>query len=269
MRLSFASGEHADLVIDKGSLTLGSAPGNSVVSSARDVSPAHARITIDSRGAVLEVLASGAPTHLNARPIREKALLRCGDVLCLGRLAITLKADRDDSIETNIPSQAPAASEATHPPRAVLRGVSGNHFGKSVAVAGRLVVGRGVGCGLTIDETSIAQRHAQIEDGDRLICMRELDGNGGVLVNGILTRNAILYSGDQLTFGRSQFVIEAPGYPARGESRTSEWAVTEPHAVVPADENDLSSDGQGGMWWLIGVAALLALGLAFLINHGV
>lgn len=269
MRLSFANGEHADFLMDSGVIGLGSAHGNALVLNARDVAAWHARITLDPRGAVLEILDSGAQTHLNARPVREKALLRCGDVLCLGRVAITLKADRDDLVETDIPAEPLTTSGPALPPRAVLRGVSGSHFGKAVVVSRRLVIGRGAGCDLVIDEACVAPRHTQIESGDNLICMREFDGSGGARVNGIPTRNAILHPGDQLTFGRSQFVVEAPGYPMRGEAASGERAITEPTEALSSGDEGAAHQGQGGIWWLIGAAALIALSFALLINHGV
>src|SRR5512142_2797852 len=83
MRLSFLNGEHADFVVEDGVISLGSAEGNTLVLAGRDIAPWHARITVDRRGIVLEVLDFAARTHVNARPVREKALLRLGDVLVL------------------------------------------------------------------------------------------------------------------------------------------------------------------------------------------
>lgn len=271
MRLSFANGEHADFIVDSGAVSLGSAEGNALVLPGRDVAARHARVTVDARGIVLDVLDPAAQTHVNARPVREKALLRCGDVLCLGRVTITLKADRDDLIETSLPGPAPlAVPSVAQPPRAILRGVSGSHFGKTIAIAQRLVIGRNGDCGLVIDEARIAPRHAQIESGESVICLRELDGSGGACVNGILVRNAILHPGDQLTFGRSQFVIEAPGFPLRGEAVGNARAITEPvEAVSAGDDKEASDRSQGGIWWLIGAAAVIALAFALLIYRGV
>lgn len=270
MRLSFANGEHADFVVDGGAVSLGSVDGNSLVLPARDVAARHARLTVDARGIVLEVLEAGAQTHVNARPVREKALLRCGDILCLGRVAITLKADRDDLIET--PVTVEAASDAPmQPPRVVLRGVSGSYFGRSIAVNQRLLIGRDTGCGLVLDEARIAPQHARIETIGHAIHLRGIDGVDCASVNGVRVSAAIVYPGDQLAFGRSHFVIEAPGLPLRGDDASGvARAITETLDAVPAGEPAAEPRrGQGGIWWLIGAAALIALALALVLYRGV
>ena len=105
MRLSFANGEHADVVVDEGAASLGNAEGNTVVLSGRDVAAWHARLTVDERGIVLHVLDPTARTHVNARPVREKALLRCGDMLCLGKVMIEMKGDGEDLIESRVAAE--------------------------------------------------------------------------------------------------------------------------------------------------------------------
>jgi pSer/pThr/pTyr-binding forkhead associated (FHA) protein len=271
MRLSFANGEHADVVVGDGATSLGTAEGNTLVLSSRDVAPWHARVTVDRRGGVLEVLDPSARTHVNARPVREKALLRCGDVLCLGKVMITLKVDHDELIETSLPAISTTLPPPVQPPRVVLRGVSGSHFGKTIAVNPRLVIGRDPECDLVVDEARMAPRHAVLENVGDAIYLRDLAATNATSVNGVGTRNAIVYAGDQLAFERSHFIVEAPGLPLRGEDTTAAaQAITEAHDAVPADgEAAQSRHPQGATWWLIGVAALIALGLVLLIQHGI
>jgi pSer/pThr/pTyr-binding forkhead associated (FHA) protein len=268
MRLSFANGEHADLLVNDGAVSLGNAEGNSVVLPARDVAPWHARLTVDPRGIVLDVLDPAARTHVNARPVREKALLRCGDVLCLGKVVIALKADQDALIETALPAESPPAPPV-HPARVILRGVSGSHFGKTIPVNHRLVVGRGPDCDLAIDETRIAPRHAAIEAVDSAIYLRDIASPDGVAVNGVRVRNAIVYAGDQLAFERSHFIVEAPGMPMRGgetDAAPELDAAGEASAALAAGG---PAPAQGAIWWLIGAAALIALALVLLIHRGI
>ena len=263
MRLSFGNGEHADFVVDGGTVNLGSADGNRVLLPGRDVAPWHARLTVDPRGIVLEVLDPAARTHVNARPVREKALLRGGDVLCLGKVAITVKADQDELIETALPAQVPAAPPV-HPARVILRGVSGSHFGKTVAVNHRLVVGRGADCDLVIDETRIAPRHAMIEVVGDAIYVRDVASPDGMTVNGVRVRNAIVYPGDQLAFERSHFIVEAPGMPLRGE-RAAAAPVSAVHVHAHGEP---ATPARGAIWWLISAAALIAIGLVLVIHRG-
>lgn len=273
MRLSFANGEHTDVVVGAGAATLGTAEGNTLVLANRDVAPWHARVTDDARGGVLEVLDPEARTHVNARPVREKALLRCGDVVCLGKVMFTIKLDRDDLVDTHPPlvSTLPPAAE---PPRVVLRGVSGSHFGKTIAVNPRIVIGRDPGCDLVIDEMHVEPRHATLETAGDRIHLRDLaasSASNATSVGGVRVQSAVVYARDQLVFGRSHFIVEAPGLPVRGEGTLrSGYSITAPHGAAPADPDaQPSSHSRGAMWWLIGVAALIALGLALLFQHGI
>jgi pSer/pThr/pTyr-binding forkhead associated (FHA) protein len=271
MRLSFPNGEHADFVVEGGAISLGNADGNTLVLRGRDIAPWHARINVDQRGIVLEVLDFSARTHVNARPVREKALLRLGDVLCLGVVAMMLKPDRDDAIETVLPEEKPAVPDSAEslPARVVLRGVAGGHFGRAIALKQRLTVGRAADCDIVVDDTQIAPHHATIECIDDAICLRDMGSGAGALVNGLRLKTAIVHTGDQIAFGRDHFLIEAPGLPQRGEAAAAAAdtpAIDESQATDAAQ--DASIDSRGSIWWLIGAAALIALGFMWILLRG-
>jgi pSer/pThr/pTyr-binding forkhead associated (FHA) protein len=267
MRLSFGNGEHADFVVEEGAVSLGQAEGNTFVLAARDVAAHHARLTVDPRGPVLEVLDPRARTHVNARPVREKALLRSGDVVCLGQVTIVLKADRDDLIETAIPDEPESVAPAQHPPRVILRGVAGGHYGRTIAVNHRLTVGNAPDRGLVLDEARIAARHATIEHVGSAIYLRSTAGKESV-VNGVRVRDAIIHPGDQIAFERSHFVVEAPGLPLRGADADEAGARTQVADTRPRDAAAADEAAQGGIWWLIGAAAVIAAGIALMIWRG-
>ena len=272
MRLSFPNGEHADFVVEGGAISLGNADGNTLVLRGRDIAAWHARINVDQRGIVLEVLDFTARTHVNARPVREKALLRLGDVLCLGVVAMMLKPDRDDAIETALPDESEITPESPEalPARVVLRGVAGSHFGRAIALKQRLTVGRAADCDIVIDDAQIAPHHATIENIDDAICLRDMGSGAGALVNGLRLTTALLHTGDQIAFGRDHFLIEAPGLPLRGEVAA---ASTDTPAAEEADsaadvQEQASVDSRGSIWWLIGAAALIALGFTWILLRG-
>lgn len=268
MRLSFGKGEHADFVVEEGSVSFGQAEGNTFALAARDVAAHHARLTVDARGAVLEVLDPLARTHVNARPVREKALLRSGDVLCLGQVTIALKADRDDLIDTALPPEAESSVPPHHPARVILRGVSGSHYGKTIAVNQRLTIGSAADCGLVLDEARIAPRHAAVEHAEDAIYLRSISGKDA-FVNGVRVRDAVLHPGDQIAFERSHFVVEAPGLPLRGAGADESDEQAERGHAAPADDGADSGDAsQGGIWWLIGAAAVIAGVIALMIWRG-
>src|SRR5215471_11245568 len=135
MRLHFPNKEHADLLVAPGDTTIGAAADNTLVLDRPGIAAHHASLNVGDRGFVLSVVDSSARVHVNARPVREKAILRLGDVISLDTLQFILKPDRDASIRTELPAATPrtggddAATRARNvPPKAVLRGVSGTYF---------------------------------------------------------------------------------------------------------------------------------------------
>ncbi len=272
MRLSFPSGEHADVIASGGVVGIGSAEGNRIVLGSPGVRPTHARIVLDQRGMVLEVLDAQARTHVNARPVLEKAILRLGDSVSIDAVAMVLKPDSDDVIDTAPPTTELPSSGRSGVASVVLRGVSGAHFGKTIAVGDRLVIGQGRH-GLELDEPGMGESHAAIDAGGDLIRLRDLGSAGGTAVNGVIVRDAVLHPGDQIAFGRNRFVLEAPGYTARGQRRETPPAFapaitqTMPAIQIP-DPPPEAEDRSSGVWWLILAAALIGVGIAGVIWLG-
>lgn len=266
MRLSFPNGEHRDVVVAAGAVTLGSAEGNTIVIAADGVHAWHARVTADARGLVLDVLDGAARTHVNARPIREKALLRLGDTLCLDRVAVLVKPDRDSDVAADI---AAVEADGTAPvARAALRGISGSWFGKSIGLNPRLTIGSASGNDLVVDEAGVDPVHASIVLGGQRIVLRS-QGASGVQVNGVVVAAALLRPGDQVVIGRNRFLIEAPGLPSTDETRLTPL-IPQP-AIDPASfesSGEESESARSGLWWLIGGGALIGLVLALLLLLG-
>lgn len=279
MRISFPNKEQDDTLVGAGETRIGAAADNAIVVGGTGVAPHHVRLKLGERGIELAVLDPQARTHVNTRPVREKALLRLGDVVSLGSVQFVLKPDRDEDIRTDIPPPPPpppSEPSRTYPARVLLRGLSGMRFGKIVPVRGRLVVGSGQ-ADLNLDEPGMAARHAAIEFADEAICLRNLDG-GTTFVNGVETRDAVLCAGDQLCFGRERFLVEAPGLPQRTGSGamsplrgrpadvTQTMKTLDPSAADATEERG-GTDGAGknDIWWLIAAAAVIAGGMALLL----
>ncbi|MBX3697376.1 MAG: FHA domain-containing protein [Dokdonella sp.] len=273
MRLTFSNGEHADVIVEGGVTGIGAAQGNTIRLESGGVKPWHARLVVDQRGMILEVLDAQARTHVNARPVLEKALLRLGDVINIEDVTVLIKPDDDRIIDTRVPAEA-APGSSSEVSRVVLRGVSGAHFGKTVSVGERLLIGSGGG-GLDLDEPGMSVRHASIDATEEAIHLRDLGSADGTEVNGVKVRNAVLHPGDQISFGRNRFVLEAPGYPARGQSMPT------PATLAPAITQTLDAiqiaepirapstdDGGSSVWWLIAAAALIGVGIAGLLWFG-
>jgi pSer/pThr/pTyr-binding forkhead associated (FHA) protein len=294
MRISFPNKEHEDTLVGAGDTLIGAAADNTIVVDRGGVAPHHIRLRLSERGIELNIADAQARTHVNTRPVREKAIVRLGDVVSLDTVQFVLKPDRDGDIRTEVPaavsltpqpSGAPLNGARILPPRALLRGLSGTHFGKIVALRGRLVIGSGAGADLVLDEPDLAARHASIELVHDAIVLRDLGSGKGSVVNGVAVRDALLHAGDQIAFGRNRFVLEAPGLPLRGVAEAAVAARIAPNvtqtmkairmpdpvaaAAQPASESaDRDRANRNDIWWLIIAAALIAglLALLFLVK---
>lgn len=283
MRVCFPNKEHPDALLASGDTTLGSAADNTIVLKSNGIAPHHAVLSVNERSIVLGVADAQARLHVNGRAVREKALLRLGDMVSLDTVTFLLKPDRDDSVRTQVPQEEPLKPEAADdgnqatrahrlPPKVVLRGVSGIYFGKIVPVRGRLVIGRGTECDLILDEPEMSRRHALIENSGDGIYLRDLGSANGTFVNGVQVRNAVLFPDDQIAFDRNRFLLEAPSLPQRDNAASEQpgevnitqtmRAVPKPAAapVAVADERN-----KNDIWWLIGAAVLIAAGIATLL----
>jgi len=289
MRLHFPNKEHADVIVASGDTTVGSAQDNNVVVSKPGIAAHHINLAVAERSIVLSVSDAQARVHVNARPVREKALLRLGDTVSLDTIQLRLMPDRDESIRTNVPAGSrnptpppPAAASdemnATRtrlaPPKVVLRGVSGSYFGKIVPVRGRLVIGRGSDCDLVLDEAEMSRRHAVIENSGDGIYLRDLGSANGTFVNGVQVRDAVLHPDDQIAFDTNRFLLEAPSLPTREEGEqpgvnADDSTITQtmravPKPAQPAPAKPIDDRNKNDIWWLIGAAALIAIGIAVL-----
>lgn len=284
MRLSFPNGEHEDILIGAGDTSMGGADDNTIVLKSAGIATHHARLMVDDRGIVLTIVDPQSRTHVNMRPVREKALLRLGDIVSLDTVQFVLKPDDDGVIRTVIPAvqslnPVPPADSAVgglriNPARVLLRGLGGPQFGKIVSVRGQLVLGRGPDADLILDEQGLAARHASIETAGESIYLRALNGVESGWVNGVKVRDAIIHAGDQIVFGRNRFLVEAPGLRPREETAEvarpapnitqTMKAINFPEQSSIVAEQSKSTGNKNDIWWLIGAAALIAAGLAAL-----
>lgn len=214
--------------------------------------------------------------HVNARPVHEVALLRLGDLVSFGDTRMIVKPDRDDWIEQSLPSQAlqPAVDDAGRiaARRVVLRGLSGDLFGRTVALSNPVTIGAGANATIRLDEPGIEPHHATIEADASQVVLRATDGAAGHRVNGVVVRSAILAPGDQLSFGQQRFQLEAPGLPPRGKrfdlepgqhagnTQTMRAVVAPEPPPRPAKPADSAPTAEGAAYgWLIAMAVVIGI----------
>ena len=285
MQLMFPNGEHASVEFDHGEISIGSRAGQGLSLPGKSLAPHHASLVSDRRGLWLRVPAGTPGVHLNARPVRRIALLRIGDQVCLEQVQIVLSEGDADAIDRIIPPTPPpplADTQRVSASRVVIRGVSGNLYGRSFTLTEPKVVGRGAGCDIRIDDAALAERECQFElHGDRVV-LRSLGHGEFTSVNGIPVGDAVLAPGDQVVIDQHRFLVEAPGLPARGQDRLRKAAqqqhtqtmkaVRIPVSNSPGEQREPMEPPQqpvdpGALWWLIAAAAVLAAAMTALLVY--
>ncbi len=206
------------------------------------VDPHHVTIAADARGVVLNVRPGCRRVYVNARVVRERALLRFGDTLMLGANKFLLMADT-----------APARAEEPNPVaagagQAMVRIVSGRASGQALAVAPELHFGAG---SRHFSELPYTCRISQATTG--LIFE---SGSDVPRVNGWPCGRARLSPGDQIVLGEHRLVVEAP------ELQYAAHVASLPPAAVVEAVPEPAASSHTEIWWLIAAAAVLALIIA-------
>ena len=135
MRIEFPNSPREDFHWDGPALRVGSAPDNDLILAAHQAGAYHLRIQMDRRGWVLQVLPQGNRIYVNARPVREKALLRAGDILSVGDCRMLLRTDEQPAHQ--LPLTVPAEGRCT----VALRAVAGPLSGRVLSLQEKLELG--------------------------------------------------------------------------------------------------------------------------------
>lgn len=247
MRIGFANSNREPFRSADARVRVGRASGNDLVLDGVGVAERHLAIAEDRRGLVLEVLPGAQHVYVNARPVRERALLRYGDILSIGGCKLAVLPDDAGGSASSRPLIEDAASR---PGFAALRAVSGTMSGRLLPIDGKLVVGgRGFTpaglprCELKLDKAGV-----------------RLDADAQISINGSPCKRAVLQAGDQLALGEHRFVLEAPGLQAAVLAAQEEEYDPAPELVVAEPRHSRAE-----LWWLLGTAALLAAVIAVLL----
>ncbi len=278
MRLVFPGRDHPDATLQAGDYRVGVSEECDIRVRGADWLPHHATLAVDpQRGLWLKLEEGAAPVHVNARPVRECAMLRPGDIVSMGRLQFTVLLEDDPSTPLLPPRRRTPMEDAARiaASRAVLRGVSGLSHGHTFPLTSDLVIGSAADADIRIESADVAPHHARVElHGDRIVLRAEAPGHR-LKVNGMLVENAILHAGDQIAIDPHRFVIEAPGLPPRGggaiprQRPITQAMPAVPAAPMPPPKTDAPSATAGPVaGWLLAAACIIAAVLAGILLWG-
>ena len=219
MKLAFPHGERADIPMRKGQYAIGNASSDDIQLGDTTDAPLRGVIVVDQRGITLSLdSASDQPVHVNNRLVREKAILRLGDVLRIADLEMVLQSD---SVElADGPEDYDAAQAAgSLPSRYHLRGINGLHSGQVFAVNGRISLSRRPES--TVKLPPDEEIEVVIGTARGGVFLQVESGQGELLVNGYSVESARLHAGDQITIGDDRYLLEAPNF-VPGDAYTGE-----------------------------------------------
>ena len=251
MRIEFVRTARDSFSWTQPQLRVGSAPGNDLVLGREQAAPQHLVIESDLRGWVVRLIPGAAHIYVNARPVRERALLRPGDVVTVGDCRLLLCADEAPD-QRPLPRAVPEHANCT----VALRAVAGPLSGKVFPVHEYLELGPRSRHALELPQGETMAFRIGWQDDRLTLAVVEQSGPHALRVNGNRVIKVLLQSGDQIGVATHRFVLEAPGIKVEQES-----------VVLPLLTPTLPTEpaSHAGAAWLILTAALLALGIALIL----
>ncbi|HEU4671124.1 MAG TPA: FHA domain-containing protein [Dyella sp.] len=250
MRIEFPHAAREDIPWDAPVLTVGSAPDNTVVLGTHQAAPHQLELRRDERGCTLRILPGAGRTYLNARPVRERAIVRAGDVLSVGDCRMLIREDHDPG--TREPLHVPEAGRCT----VALRAVAGPLSGRVLPLRDRLELGPSTTPALELPQGESAAISLCWSDGQLRLRQEQRSDRHPLRVNGVAAGELALQPGDQIGLATHRFVVDAPGM--QPEPELAALAVEDP---LPEEQ----AGPRGEVWWLIVTAAVLALGIALVL----
>lgn len=267
MKLVFPNGEHSTVLLGPGVNRVGSDPDGTVVMNAHGIHPRHLEIHITGTGANLQLPEGSGAVTVNGKPVKELMALRTGDMLGFG--PVVAKFVVSEPVKTvagsaPLPASVVAAaremaldgeSGATRvraaAPKFVLRGVSGNTFGKMYGVTGPMTIGRSAECDISIPVEEISRRHALVKPNAYGLQIEDLGSSNGTYINNKRVQNGQLNPGDELRLDQVRLILIAPGMEIQQMQQKAPVAST---TVAP-------SSGSGVIKAVAGVVIVASLAL--------
>ncbi|MFK7955536.1 MAG: FHA domain-containing protein [Lysobacterales bacterium] len=241
MHLVFPHGEHDKVALGKGTFSIGAAEVCDITLAQQGLLDNHAMIAVDHRGITLLAEDGVSNITVNHRSIESKSILRLGDQLIIGDVEILLSGDSGRLNDLSGASGDVAQANREHPPKFLIRGLSGPLAGQAIALFDQIHLGAD-GANPVFEGTD-AEASLQVEQSG--VFMRNAKG---IEVNGHAVSEAQLRAGDQLVAGSLRFMLEAPGFvPGKAYSGVAEEVTASGNTqVFTAPVVEPAADSSGG-----------------------
>ena len=250
MKLVFPGGEHPQVLLGPGVNRIGSDPHANIVLDHPGVLPQHCQLHVTPSGVMLDV-PHGTTVSVNGRQVDGLIALRPGDSVAFDRVEARLASmESAAAVRHRVAGRMPDSANddpgatAVRPvlPRYVLRGVSGETFGRTYPIHGVTSVGRAAECDLRLDESGMSRMHARLLPTDDGLLIEDLGSTNGCFLNGKRVLRGEAHAGDEVGFDTLRFRLIAPG-----QAETHEDAG---HASAASNRTML--------WVIAGIAAIAA-----------
>ena len=250
MKLVFPGGEPPQVLLGPGVNRIGSDPHANIVLDQPGVLPQHCQLHVTPSGVMLDV-PHGTTVSVNGRQVDGLIALRPGDSVAFDRVEARLASmESAAAVRHRVAGRMPDSANddpgatAVRPvlPRYVLRGVSGETFGRTYPIHGVTSVGRAAECDLRLDESGMSRMHARLLPTDDGLLIEDLGSTNGCFLNGKRVLRGEAHAGDEVGFDTLRFRLIAPG-----QAETHEDAG---HASAASNRTML--------WVIAGIAAIAA-----------
>jgi pSer/pThr/pTyr-binding forkhead associated (FHA) protein len=228
MKLVFPGGEHPQVLLGPGVNRIGSDPAATIVLDRPGVLPQHCRLHVTAHGVMLDV-AQGTTVRVNGRDVDGLIALRQGDRVAFDRIEarlaaieapVALRHHHGKTGKLPEPANDDPGATAVRPvlPRYVLRGVSGEAFGRSFPLHGMTTVGRAPECGVRLDQPGLSRLHARLCPTDLGVQLEDLGSTNGTTINDRRVLRGEARAGDEIGFDTMRFRLVVPGQCMHGQT---------------------------------------------------
>lgn len=251
------NGAAQTLTFDQPRIVVGRGAHADVRLPARSVSSTHC--VLKAEGGDLSIVDEGSTngTLVNGALLvrgRRKAV-RDGDRITLPGFELSISIgtavadspDRTATVARKLLAEAIAGAEGAPPFVELVAGRATARRWTFDAPPARLVIGRGDGCDVSLDDPDCSRQHAELRRDEQGVVLRDLGSKNGVFVAGRKVSERRLRDGDELQIGRVVLAFRDPAEELLRafESGTDEARPVEPvrASTVPPPSQELASNG--------------------------